>query len=143
MTDFSYFPEVFKGYGGANGSKIAVKTPDGVYMIKFPGMANKNTEMSYANGCISEHLGSSIFNMAGIPAQETMLGWYSLNNTKKLVVACKDFTYPDYEFYDFGQIKNTYPGCTSNGYGTDLEDIMECIEHKQPGNMSNKFLKSF
>lgn len=47
--------------------------------------------MSYTNSCISEHLGSYIFEIIGIPVQETILGTYNVNGKEKVVVACKDF----------------------------------------------------
>lgn len=70
-VDFTAFPKELKFYGGANGKKLAIRTPSGVYMLKLPGEARHNKELSYTNGCISEHIGSSIFNMLGIKAQET------------------------------------------------------------------------
>ena len=60
-------------------------------MIKFPGVARKNKDMSYANGCICEYLGSHIFEIAGIPVQKTLLGTFTRNGKEKVVVACKDF----------------------------------------------------
>ena len=64
-----------RAYNGANGSKIAIRFEDEIYMLKFPPSAvGKPTGMSYTNGCVSEHIASSIFNLIGIAAQETMLG---------------------------------------------------------------------
>lgn len=64
-----------KAYNGANGKNIAVEYEGRQYMLKFPPSgAEKPTDLSYTNSCISEHLGSSIFNMLGIPAQHTLLG---------------------------------------------------------------------
>ena len=49
-----------RAYNGANGNKIAVSYNGTVYMLKFPpSAAGKPTELSYTNGCISEHLASS------------------------------------------------------------------------------------
>lgn len=48
-------------------------------MLKFPPSGQgKRTELSYTNSCISEHIASTIFNMVGIPAQETILGTYDV-----------------------------------------------------------------
>ena len=74
MIDFSLLPRRNKTYAGANGSKIAVMYEDELYMLKFPGVARKNKDMSYANGCICEYLGCHIFEIAGIPVQKTMPG---------------------------------------------------------------------
>ena len=127
-VDFTAFPKELKFYGGANGKKLAIRTPSGVYMLKLPGEARHNKELSYANGCISEHIGSSIFNMLGIKAQETMLGTYKVKDKVKIAVACKDFTYPNYDFFDFASLKNSCTTSESNGYGTEVADIMNTIE---------------
>ena len=61
--------------------------------VKFPPSgALKPTELSYTNSCISEHIASSIFNMVGIKAQETLLGTYEVSGKVKVVCACRDFT---------------------------------------------------
>lgn len=74
MIDFTQCKIVpGRAYNGANGSKIAISYNGDVYMLKFPpSAAGKPTELSYTNGCISEHLASSIFNLIGITAQETI-----------------------------------------------------------------------
>ncbi len=96
MIDFTDMPKKNKSYAGANGSKISVIYNREQYMLKFPSHAAKNQDMSYSNSCISEYLGCKIFEIVGIPVQETMLGTYiSKKGGKKMVVACKDFTSPD------------------------------------------------
>ena len=52
MIDFTALPRRNKTYAGANGSKIAVVYNDAVYMLKFPGAARLNQDLSYANGCM-------------------------------------------------------------------------------------------
>ena len=70
-----------RAYNGANGKKIAVEYNGREYMLKFPPFgATKPTELSYTNSCISEHIASSIFNMVGIKAQETLLGNFDRHN---------------------------------------------------------------
>ena len=129
-----------RAYNGANGSKIAVRYQNVVYMLKFPpSAAGKPTELSYTNGCISEHIASSIFNLIGIPAQETMLGVYTVNGREKLVCACKDFTVENKRFFDFCSIKNTVLDSDSNGTGTELSDVMDAIDKQQY--VSPAFLK--
>ena len=101
-------------------------------MLKFPPSGEgKPTELSYTNSCISEHIASSIFNMLGIKAQETMLGTFQVNGKEKIVCACLDFTEDGKKFYDFCSIKNTVLDSDSNGSGTELEDILEAIEKQQ------------
>ena len=118
-----------RAYNGANGNKIAVSYLGGIYMIKFPPSAlSKPTELSYTNGCISEHIASSIFNLIGIPAQETILGTYKVKNKEKIVCACKDFVTKGKRLFDFCSIKNTVLDSESNGTGTELADIMDAID---------------
>ena len=60
-------------YAGANGNKICVMYEVAPYMLKFPPSGrNKPTELSYTNSCFSEHIASSIFNLLGVRAHETM-----------------------------------------------------------------------
>ncbi len=121
-----------RAYNGANGSKIAVSHNGEMYMLKFPPSgANKPTELSYTNSCISEHIASSIFNLIGVRAQETMLGTFSVKNKTKLVCACKDFTVGGKRLFDFCSIKNTILDSDSNGSGTELDDIMDTIDKQQ------------
>lgn len=130
MIDFTNMPRRNKTYGGANGNKISVIYQDHLYMLKFPGIPRINKDMSYANGCISEYLGSHVFELAGIPVQQTLLGTYTNNGKEKIVVACRDFTSPEVVLQDFASLKNTIIGSSSNGYGTELEDILETIEQQ-------------
>ena len=94
LIDFSNCPVIpGQAYNGANGKKIAVEYLGQQYMLKFPPSGeNKQTTLSYTNSCISEYLGSSIFNLLGIMAQETLLGTYEVNGKSKVVCACRDFT---------------------------------------------------
>ena len=128
MIDFSLLPRRNKTYAGANGSKIAVMYEDELYMLKFPGVARKNKDMSYANGCICEYLGCHIFEIAGIPVQKTLLGTFTRNGKEKIVVACKDFTTPDTVIQDFASLKNTIIDSEHNGYGnTDESSPAPCF----------------
>ena len=119
-------------YNGANGSKIAISYDGEIYMLKFPPSGyGKPTELSYTNSCISEHIASSIFNMLGIPAQETCLGNYTVKGKPKTVCACKDFCSGGKRLFDFCSIKNTILDSDSNGSGTELDDIMDTITRQQ------------
>ena len=89
-----------------------------------------NQDLSYANGGISEYLGSHVFALAGIPAQETLLGTYRLNGKEKIVVACRDFTGNGLVLQDFTSMKNTVLDSDSNGTGTELQDILDAIEQQ-------------
>lgn len=121
-----------KAYNGANGKKIAVEYHGTLYMLKFPPSGkNKPTGLSYTNSCFSEHIASSIFNLIGVKAHETMLGTFEVGGKEKIVCACKDFTADGKRFFDFCSIKNTILESDSNGTGTELEDILDTIEKQQ------------
>lgn len=121
-----------KAYNGANGKKIAVEYDGRQYMLKFPPSGvQKPTDLSYTNSCISEHLGSSIFNMLGISAQYTLLGVFTVNGKEKVVCACGDFTADVKTLYDFCSVKNTVIDSEHGGSGTELSDILESIEKQQ------------
>ena len=126
--DFTACPRVAgRAYNGANGKKIAVEFEGAVWLLKFPpSAAEKPTELSYTNSCLSEHIGSSIFNLLGVPAQETRLGIHR-NGREKIVCACRDFTSPGLRLFDFCSIKNTVIDSDTGGTGTELSDVLETI----------------
>lgn len=121
-----------KAYNGANGKKIAVEYEGHPYMLKFPPSGeNKPTALSYTNSCISEHIASSIFNMLGVKAQETMLGTFKVGAKTKVVCACRDFTEDGLRLFDFCSIKNTILDSDSGGSGTELDDVIDTIEKQK------------
>jgi len=135
-----------KSYSGANGAKLSVILNNELYMLKLPTKANKNQNLSYANSSVSEYLGSHIFNLLGMKAQETILGSYTFKGKEKIAVCCKDFELNGYVFKDFASLKNQIIDSNSNGYGTELQDILETIEKQtifDPIVLSNYFWKMF
>lgn len=131
MIDFSNLPTRNKAYGGANGNKLSIVYNNEFYMLKFPMHSSKIPNLSYTNSCISEYLGCHIFNVLGVKAQETLLGTYTYHGKTRNVVACKDFTSLDTVFSDFASVKNKYIDSMSNGYGTELEDILDTIANQE------------
>lgn len=133
QIDFTHCEIILgQAYNGANGKKVAVEYDGQQYMLKFPPSGeNKPTELSYTNSCISEHLGSSIFNLLGVEAQKTMLGTFEVGGRTKVVCACLDFTADGKRLLDFCSIKNTILDSDSNGSGTELADILDTIEKQQ------------
>ena len=121
---------VLKGYGGANGQKVALNIDNEIYMLKFPPIATKNNQISYANSNISEHIGSTIFNILGIKAQITSLHTATVKGKEKLVVACKDFTQDGSSLYEFSKIKNGCIDSSKNGAGTELSEILDAISEQ-------------
>lgn len=146
MIDFTNLPKKNKTYAGANGSKISVLYNGEQYMLKFPAIARKNQELSYTNGCISEYLGCQIFKSIGIPVQETLLGTYTKNGKEKIVVACKDFTSVGVVLQDFASLKNTIIDSEHNGYGTELDDILQTLDEQMvfdPYSLKKRFWDMF
>ena len=130
--DFTACPRIHsRAYNGANGKKIAVSFEGAVWMLKFPpSAADKPNDLTYSNSCISEHLGSTVFRLLGVPAQETRLGTH-VNGRRKIVCACRDFTVPGVRFYDFCSIKNTVIDSETGGHGTELSDVLTTIDLQQ------------
>ena len=130
MIDFTNLPTRKKAYGGANGNKLSVVYDSELYMLKLPMHALRNSNLSYTNSCTSEYLGCHIFNMLGVKAQDTLLGTYKYHDKVRTVVACKDFTSPGVVILDFASIKNQIIDSASNGYGTELSDVLKTIEQQ-------------
>lgn len=130
--DFTACPRVpGRAYNGANGKKIAVTFEGAVWMLKFPpSAADKPNDLSYSNSCFSEHLGSTVFRLLDVPAQETRLGTH-VNGRRKVVCACRDFTALGVRFYDFCSIKNTVIDSETGGHGTELSDVLTTIDLQQ------------
>lgn len=146
LINFTTLPLRKKSYSGANGNKLSIILNEELYMLKLPNHAPKNKSLSYANSCISEYLGCHIFNLLGIESQETILGKYSYKGVDRIAVACKDFEQNGYKLMDFASVKNQIIDSKSNGYGTDIKDIVETIEKQQlidPIFLSNYFWDMF
>ena len=121
----------FKYYGGKNGGKFCVKYLGEDYMVKFPGMNKGNISMSYSNNCISEYVACHIMETLELKVQKTLLGTYKIGNKEKVVVACKDFTNQGIILKQFAELKNSQIETSENGYGTELEEILETIESQE------------
>lgn len=120
----------FKYYGGKNGGKICVKYNDEDYMLKFPGVKDKISEHAYSNSYISEYITCNILKTLGLKVQDTILGTYTLNGKEKVVVACKDFTTDGSILKQFAELKNSQIETSKNGYGTEIEEVIETIENQ-------------
>lgn len=133
MIDFTNCKRIFgRAFNGANGKKIAIEYDGRQYMLKFPPSAKSIPNVqSYSNSCLSEHIGSSIFNMLEVTAQNTLLGTFTVDGKEKIVCACEDFTADGKSFYDFCSIKNTVIDSGHGGTGTELDDLSETIEKQQ------------
>lgn len=118
----------YKYYGGKNGGKICIIYNNEDYMLKFPSV-NENVD-GYSNSCISEYVTCNIIKTLGLNVQDTILGVYDLNGNKKIVVACKDFTSTGNVFKQFAELKNSQIESSKNGYGTELDEVIETIENQ-------------
>ncbi len=121
-------------YRGANGNKKSIRLENGdYYMLKFPpGMPqDKRQDLSYKNSCFSEYIGCHIMELLGLEAQETYLGTVRLAGKEKIVVACKDFNVDGYFLQEFAAIKNGCINTSQNGYGTELEEVLEAIREQE------------
>ena len=83
MIDFTECQELSKGYNGSNGIKLSIKYNDKTYMLKFPTRGKQNKNIRYSSSCISEYIGSHIFQTIGIETQNTLLGEYTYDGKTK------------------------------------------------------------
>lgn len=118
----------FKYYGGKNGGKICIVYNGEDYMLKFPANKEEKEVNEYSNSCLSEYVTCHILESLGLNVQKTLLGTYSLNGKEKVVVACKDFTSSGNVLKQFAELKNSQIESSKNGYGTELEEVIETIE---------------
>ena len=121
----------FKYYGGKNGGKICISYNNEDYMLKFPGINEGISEHGYSNNYNTEYEACNIIKTIGLKVQDTLLGLYNLNGSAKIVVACKDFTSNGTVLKQFAELKNSQIETSKNGYGTELNEIMETIEEQQ------------
>ena len=131
----------FKYYGGKNGSKICIVYNNQDYMLKFPSLNDNDAKQTYANNCISEYVACKIIKSLGFKVQDTILGTYNLNGNTKVVVACKDFTSLGVVLRQFAELKNSQIESSKNGYGTELEEVIQTIESQQICDVN--YLKDF
>lgn len=125
--DFTHCQELPENsYNGGNGIKRCIIYNDKIYMLKVFGTTEK-----YSNGAISEYIACHIYNSIGIKTQHTLLGVYVIDGIAYQAVACEDFILNERNkilyLKDFASYKNKVITSSSNGYGTELNDILESI----------------
>lgn len=82
--------------------------------------------------CLPKYLEEDLKNYKkGLNVQKTILGTYSSQGNTKTVVACKDFTSYGKIFKQFAELKNSQIETSKNGYGTELNEVIETIEEQQ------------
>lgn len=118
LIDFSRCKSSGKGYGGSE-EKLSLIYDGERYMVKF----QKDSPFGLRYNHISEYVGSHIYNMLGIKAQETMLGKYH----DRFVVGCKDFLGDDEKFVPFNDVGESTIDDDMDNYQYTYEDILELI----------------
>lgn len=116
--DFSEYKLNGKYYGGSERKEgISIDGED--YMIKF----QKQTAFGKRNNHISEFLGSHIFEICGLEAHKTYLGY----RAGEEVVACKDFNVQGRQFVPFNDVGESTLDQDKEAYQYDYEDIMQML----------------
>lgn len=134
--DFTDCQLSYLQYGGAAGRKLGVIYDGSPWLLKFPDSLKsrdlRNVEESYGNNPLSEHIGSYVFRMLGIPVHQTLMGKYR----DKIVVACKDFTTSYNRLVEFREFKVSYQteftdynGAGTNGTSLEISEALDCIQN--------------
>jgi hypothetical protein len=120
LIDFSSCAPSGRYYAGSE-RKVGVVLADGSpVMLKF----RKATAFGPKFNHVSEYLGSRIFALAGLPAQEVELGTYRGED----VVACRDFnTSEDVQFVPFNEVGESTLEEDKDAYQYDYADIMRML----------------
>ncbi len=129
MIDFTNCIEEINCYKGSEKKKTLLYN-NKKYLVKFPDpIREKNKNLSYINNAYSEYIGSNIFKICGIDAQNTILGKYLYETKEKIVCACEDFTTLENQLYEFESLAlSTNP---DKKIETELSDIMEVIDENK------------
>lgn len=125
MIDFTECKEEINQYKGSEKKKTLIYD-NKRYLVKFPDpLRQKNKNLSYINNAFSEYIGSKIFEITGFETQKTLLGYYDINEVKKIVCACEDFTTFDKNLYEFENLANST--MLDKKVETEISDIMKII----------------
>ncbi len=116
--DFSNYELNNKYYGGSERKEGRIIDGDD-YMIKY----QKQTAFGKRNNHISEFIGSHIFELCGIKAHKTYLGY----RNGEQVVACKDFNVNGKQFVPFNDVGESTLDRDKEMYQYDYEDIMQML----------------
>lgn len=147
MINFNDGREIINRYLGSENKKTIIYNNQ-IYMIKFPDpVRDKYNPLSYMNNQFSEHIGCKIFKSCGIPAQETVIGKYTLNNgQEKIVVGCKDFTQDGSKLYEFSKLSKAVVS-DNKKYAVMIENVYSVINEsgfiKNKSDIINKFWEMF
>lgn len=116
--DYTPYPRNEKMYAGAE-RKFGI-TIEGVdFIVKF----QTETAFDKRNNHISEYLGSHIFDLLGVKAQETHLGTYD----GKQVVVCRDFNQSQHQFVPFNDVGESSIEEDRDQFQYSYDDIMAIL----------------
>jgi len=119
VTDYSNYPTSDRYYTGAE-KKKALTVSGKPYFLKF----QKNSRDGLCFNHISEYLGSHIFALLGVTAQETHLGTYN----DEQVVAVLDFLKKDEIFVPFNGVGESSLEQDKEKYQYSYEDIIAMLK---------------
>ena len=119
MMDYSNYPDGDRFYSGAERKKSIIIN-ENPYLVKF----QKNSREGLRFNHVSEFLGSHIFSLLGMEAQETQLGLYHGEN----VVVIKDFLGEDEVFVLFNGVGDSSLEQDKEKYQYSYEDIIRMLK---------------
>lgn len=117
--DYSQYAKNTKFYSGSE-EKIGITIGCTDYILKF----QKSSETGLLNNTICEYIGCHVFQMLGMPAQETFLGTYSGRD----VVALEDFVKENQKFVPFNEVGDSSLEHDRDTYQYSYSDIMRMLE---------------
>lgn len=118
MTDYSVYPRNNRFYTGTE-KKYGITVKDKAYIVKF----QKNSPEGCRFNHVSEYLGSHIFNLLGVQAQESYLGLWG----EYQVVCIRDFLEDSETFVPFNGVGDSSLDEDKEKYQYDYEDIMRML----------------
>lgn len=118
VMDFSDYELNGKYYGGSE-RKVGITIDGQDYLIKY----QKKTAFGKRNNHLSEFIGSHVFEICGINAHKTFLGY----RNGEQVVACKDFNEEGKQFVPFNDVGESTLDQDKETYQYDYEDIMQML----------------
>ena len=119
IFDFTKCKLSGKYYGGSE-KKLGIIFNNEFYMLKF----QKKTPFGCRYNNISEYIGSHVYQMLGLAAQETLLGVFNGEH----VVACKDFLVDGYQFVPFNDIGESTIDENRDKFQYTYDDIMKLLK---------------
>ena len=118
VKDYSRYPDGNRYYSGAERKK-SILIAEIPYLVKF----QKNSREGLRFNHVSEYLGSHIFALLGVEAQETFLGKYKEEN----VVIIRDFLGEDEVFVPFNGVGDSSLEQDKEKYQYSYEDVIDML----------------